>query len=106
MTALEQRLKASILLVGGFRLYTLPGEIDAINFAPRVRVPTLMINGRHDFGFPVETSQKPLLRLLGVPEKDKRHALMDSGHMPNRNDVIRESLDWLDRYLGTVNMKQ
>jgi len=28
--------------------------------------------------------------------------LFDSGHVPPWPDVIRESLDWLDRYLGPV----
>jgi len=41
-----------------------------------------------------------MFRLLGTPEKDKRHALFDSGHVPPRNDIIRETLDWLDHYLG------
>jgi len=44
---------------------TLP-EVDPFNFAPRVRQPTLMLNGRYDFAFPVETSQLPLFQLLGT----------------------------------------
>jgi hypothetical protein len=43
------------------------------------------------------------LRLLGTPEKDKRLVFVDSGHVLMRNpDAIRETLDWLDRYLGPV----
>jgi pimeloyl-ACP methyl ester carboxylesterase len=105
MTTLEQRLKASILLGGGLRLTPRPGEIDALNFAPRVRVPTLMINGRYDTDFPLELSQKPMFRLLGVPDDDKRHAILDAGHFPTKHEIIKESLDWLDRYLGPVDIK-
>jgi hypothetical protein len=61
-----------------------------------------MINGRYDFIFPVETSQQPLFRFLGTKEPDKRYALFDSGHVPPRNDIIRETLNWLDTHLGPV----
>jgi hypothetical protein len=27
---------------------------------------------------------------------------VESGHVPPRNLVVKESLDWLDRYLGPV----
>ena len=37
-----------------------PQEIDPLNFASRVQVPTLMVNGKADFQFPLETSQRPL----------------------------------------------
>ncbi len=63
-----------------------------------------MINGRHDFFFQYETSQLPMYRWLGTPTEDKRHSVFESGHVPTeRNEVIREILDWLDRYLGAVN---
>ena len=43
-----------------------PPPMDLLNFAPRVRVPTLMVNGRSDFGTLLETQQRPLFRLLGA----------------------------------------
>jgi hypothetical protein len=52
--------------------------------------------------FPVETSQLPLFRLLGTPEKDKRHVIYETGHAVPRKEFIREGLDWLDKYLGPV----
>jgi hypothetical protein len=67
-----------------------------------VRIPVLMENGRHDFNYPLEESQRPLFRLLGTPEADKKHVLFESGHVPPFPDVVRETLDWLDRYLGPV----
>jgi len=67
----------------------------------------LMINGRHDFIFPLETNLNVLFRLLGAPAKDKRHALLDSGHFPfPMRDAIKEILNWLDRYLGPVQPQQ
>jgi hypothetical protein len=56
----------------------------------------LMVNGRHDFIFPLETSQKPLFQALGTREPDKRHILYDGGHrnLVTRPDLIGEILDW------------
>jgi dienelactone hydrolase len=102
VTAIEPRFKASVLFGGGLPELALPAEIDPINFAPRIRVPTLMINGRADFSYPLETSQLPLFKLLGPPADRKRHALFDGGHIPKIHDVIREVLDWFDRYLGPI----
>ena len=62
-----------------------------------------MLNGRYDFFFPLDTSQKPMYQLLGTHEEHKRHVVADGGHSVPRALLIRESLDWLDRYLGPVN---
>jgi dienelactone hydrolase len=102
LTALEPRFKASILLGGGVIGVPRPAEIEPINFAPRVRVPTLMVSGRQDFARPIETQQRPLFNLLGPPPDQKRFALFEGGHIPRLQDIIREMLDWLDRYLGPV----
>jgi len=101
-TALDKRFKTSILLAGGFWEFKSPPEIDLVNFAPRVTLPTLMLSGRDDFRFPLELSQQPMFRALGTPDKDKRHALVEGGHVPPRAAIIKEILDWLDRYLGPV----
>jgi eukaryotic-like serine/threonine-protein kinase len=77
-------------------------EVDQANFAPRVRVPTLMINGRHDFFNPYETSQRPLFELLGTPARDKELRVLEAGHVPDPRDIIRESNAWFDRYLGPI----
>jgi eukaryotic-like serine/threonine-protein kinase len=99
----EGRVKAAILQGGGLPLSKPLPEVDAFNFAPRVTMPVLMLNGRYDFEVPLEASQKPLFRLLGTPEKDKRHALFDAGHADYpMTGLIKELLDWLDRYLGSV----
>ena len=101
LTAIERRFKASVLLAGGLTLDRRMPEVDPIHFAPRVSVPTLMINSRQDLNFPVESSQLPMFRLLGTPEKDKRHVLYPYGHVPQlTNEMIRQILDWLDHYLG------
>jgi serine/threonine protein kinase len=106
MTAVEPRFAAGVLLSGG--LYRFPEDWPPAavpqNFAPRSTVPTLMINGRADFGAPVETNIRPMFDLLGTPDEHKRLLLLDGGHVPSSaNEVIRAVLDWLDRYLGPVD---
>lgn len=102
--ALETRFRAAVLRHGGFWLgrNVLP-EWDSVTFAPRVRVPVLMLNGRFDSTFPVQGSQIPMFERLGTPADSKRHVLFDVGHdFPPRNDMIRETLDWLDAHMGKV----
>ena len=99
----ERRLKAAVLLSVG--LFDAPGlpEADPLNFLPRFTVPTLMMCGRSDFVLPPETSQLPMFRLLGAPEKEKQVRYWEGGHMPPNLQVpIREALAWFDRYLGPV----
>jgi dienelactone hydrolase len=98
--ALERRFKAAVFWSGGFRLNRPLAEVDALNFAPHVATPILMLNGREDFTFPVEESQQPMFRLLGTPNADKQHVLYDGGHVFPFARVQKDSLEWLDRYLG------
>ena len=100
--AVEPRFKACLLILGGFYLQHSAPEVDAFNFAPRVNVPVLLLNGRFDFFYPVDTSQFSMFRLFGVPETQKRRVVYDTGHNIPRPDLVRETLDWLDRYLGSV----
>jgi dienelactone hydrolase len=102
MLALEPRLKVGVLYVAGFLVQKRHPEADPINFVSRVTSPVLMLNGKYDFLFPEETSQIPLYRLLGTAPEHKRHFVYESGHSLPRTVLIRETLDWLDRYLGPV----
>ncbi|MEO6081146.1 MAG: SUMF1/EgtB/PvdO family nonheme iron enzyme [Steroidobacteraceae bacterium] len=103
LLALEPRLKAAVLLSGGLDNSTLSPLIDGVNHAPRVRIPVLMVNGRYDEILSVEDAQKPLFRLLGTPDKDKRHVVLEYGHgSPPRAQVLMETLGWFDKYLGPV----
>jgi len=61
-----------------------------------------MLNGRFDFLFPVDSSQEPMFRLLGTPKEHKRRVVYDTEHDIPRIEMIKESINWLDRYLGPV----
>jgi hypothetical protein len=62
-----------------------------------------MINGRYDSFFTYETAIKPMFDLLGTPEEHKALKLYETDHIPPKNEFIKETLVWLDRYLGPVN---
>jgi eukaryotic-like serine/threonine-protein kinase len=87
---------------GGFYWENSLPEVDQINFAPRVKIPTLMMNGRYDFIFPIETAQRQMFQWLGTPPEHKRHVIVESGHVPPTPLLAEEVLPWLDRYLGPV----
>jgi cephalosporin-C deacetylase-like acetyl esterase len=106
LPAVEDRIKVCVLIVPGFHLQKSLPEVDELNFAPRVKVPVLMLNGRFDFIFPVETSQLPMFRLLGTPKEHKRRVVYETGHNIPRHELIKETIDWLDRYLGPVNRRE
>ncbi len=53
----------------GFYLQQRLPEVDQLNFAPRVKAPVLMLNGRFDFIWPPTPSQEPMFRLLYQPTK-------------------------------------
>jgi hypothetical protein len=103
MTAMDERFKASVLISGGLHPHRAPPHADALNFVPRVKAPTLMVTGKHDFFFPYDRSQKPMLDLLTLPDSHKRWRAFDSGHtITERAELHKEVLAWLDRFLGRV----
>ncbi len=105
MTAVEQRFRTAIFFVGGLMMQDVQPMSDPFNFLPRVTIPTFMFNGRYDSFFPVETAIQPFYANLGTPEVDKKLTITDSNHFVSAysaNQLISESLDWLDKYLGAV----
>ncbi len=95
--AIEERLKVSILNAGGMRGDALP-EVNPINYVSRVKIPTLMLNGKYD----LHLYFKPMFDLLGTPAADKRLILYDTDHIIPLNESIKESIKWLDKYFGPV----
>jgi hypothetical protein len=61
-----------------------------------------MISGRHDVLRPVATYQTPMFESIGTPDDLKHHAILEGGHAPPQSQLSRETLDWLDQYLGPV----
>jgi dienelactone hydrolase len=98
--AVEPRIKAAVLNVGGLAGWRFLPEVDPFNFVPRVRTPVLMINGEHDIVFPYETSQRPMFARLGTPAEHKRLHISPAAHLVPLDELITETLGWFDQYLG------
>jgi formylglycine-generating enzyme required for sulfatase activity/dienelactone hydrolase/predicted Ser/Thr protein kinase len=104
--AVEPRLSLALLNVGGFYLQAALPEADAVNFAPRVKIPVLMLNGRFDFFYPTDTSQEPMFAALGTPAEHKRRVVYDASHTIPRNEMIKEFVGWMDKYWGASSPRQ
>ena len=101
-TLLQDRLQTAIFLDGGFFLDAPPAGGDQADFAPRMKKPVLMVNGRYDYVFSEAQSQEPFFKMLGTPAADKRHVLFDTPHDVSQlhPQLARTVLDWLDHYMG------
>ncbi|MBF8247524.1 MAG: serine/threonine protein kinase [Bacteroidetes bacterium] len=100
VTAAEGRIKTAILIAGGFGY----GRTLLFGFAERVKIPTLMVNGKYDQIFPYEATQVPFFKTLGTPKEHKRHVVFEAAHSldEKRAEMIKVNLEWLDKYLGPV----
>ena len=108
--ALEDRIKAAILVNGGCWIWQggpMPSA-DPMRFAAHIKVPTLMLNGRYDAIFFYDKSQEPLFELIGTASEHKVHKIYPTGHGIGgvyREQKRRDVLEWLDKYLGPVDRK-
>jgi len=101
--AVDPRIKAVVIALGGLDFGSSLPEVDTINFLPHVKQPVLMLNGHYDFFFPEQSTQVPFYNLLGSRKDQKKRAVYDTGHAIPRNELIKETLNWLDLYLGPAN---
>jgi serine/threonine protein kinase/predicted esterase len=100
MLAVEPRFRAGVLYVGGLSLKPTQPVVEPLNFAPRVKTPVLMLNGRYDPIYPLETQSMPLFDMLG--SEHKAHYIAEGSHNVPYVELVRESLRWLDTYVGPV----
>ena len=93
-TLLQNRLRGAVFLDGGYFLMSPEPGTDQADFAPRMKKPVLMVNGRYDYTFPVQTAQDPLFRMLGTPPADKRHVILETPHdvTQDRPALVKEVL--------------
>jgi alpha-beta hydrolase superfamily lysophospholipase len=91
----------NISLVG-----TLAAPRSVVTHLPSLTVPTLLVQGRHDFLFDIDQAEAAYKALAGP----KRLYLGDLGHPPASNPVAEQpttfglAVQWFDRFLkGTPN---
>ncbi len=83
-TAVNPRFQASILFAGHLHAHQMddPPEVIPLHFAPRSKVPVVLINGTRDFISPVKTSLEPMLAFQGAPDEDKKLVLLKGRSYP------------------------
>jgi len=102
LAAVDDRFHAVVLLGGGIdeRLQPTLPEASSINFAPYIRPPKLLLNGRDDEEHPWLTRALPLWNLLREP---KQLVLVPGGgHMPPLEARVPAINRFLDQTLGPV----
>lgn len=102
--AVDDRYKSIMLISSGMPEYVeqrLP-EINGVNFVPYYAAPTLVLNGRFDEIYSINTHVRPLFNLLPHP---KRLEIVESGHVPPLEMSVPIMRGWLDETLGPVDAK-
>jgi formylglycine-generating enzyme required for sulfatase activity/tRNA A-37 threonylcarbamoyl transferase component Bud32 len=102
LAAVDDRFHAVVLLGGGIdeRVQPTLPEASNINFAPYIRPPKLLLNGRDDEEHPWLTRALPLWNLLREP---KQLVLVPGGgHMPPLEARVPAINRFLDQTLGPV----
>ncbi|MGH7548140.1 MAG: SUMF1/EgtB/PvdO family nonheme iron enzyme, partial [Gemmatimonadales bacterium] len=102
LAAVDDRFRAVILVGGGIdeRLQPTLPEAANYNFAPFIRAPKLLLNGRDDEEHPWFTRALPLWVLLREP---KKLVLVEgAGHVPPLEARVPAINEFLDQTLGPV----
>ncbi len=103
-SVIEPRVKANVLVASALRSGGRP-EVEIMNFLPRMQAPTLIINGEYDSVIPGIFGGQKMYENLGLPDEDKKLYLSKSDHIPNREDLVRETTIWYDKYMGSVTIE-
>ncbi len=105
LLAVENRVDAAVFHLGGLACRETTPESWEGSYAPRVKTPVLMLNGRYDTALPADTCARPLLELLGTDEEDKKLLVYETDHFIPEITLIKETLPWFDRHLGPVGVE-
>jgi dienelactone hydrolase len=73
--------------------------VDPVNALPRIHVPTLLMSGELDPYITPDDARRSFA-LLGADASDKKHVWGQGTHFIPRDLMIRETLEWLDKYFG------
>lgn len=99
--AINQRYSSVILVASGglsTTLSRLTADMNPFHFAPHIRAPKLVLNGRYDDWCP-ETSVRPFFGLLQAP---KKRLQFEGAHMPPPEIAVPIINSFLDETLGPV----
>ncbi len=103
-TAVEDRYRSIVFVGAGIFTPYLPAlpEANQVNFAPHVKPPKLVLQGKYDEILVYKTMTIPFYELMAEP---KRLELVDGGHMPPLEIRVSIINNWLDETLGPIKFK-
>ena len=102
LTTVDTRFAAAAFLGGGLQplFERILPEARPINFAPRMKMPKFLLNGRFDELFPPDLTARPLYDVWPEP---KRLQIEETGHLLSVEARGRVLKEWLDETLGPVD---
>ncbi len=101
LAAVEGRYRGVVLIGAGLSRRGAPVQpaADAVNFAPHIRIPKLIVQGTYDEDIPLKTAAEPLFKLLSEPKELYKY---EGGHVPPIDVLLKATAGWLDQHLGPV----
>ena len=78
---------------------TIMAAANPTNFAPHIRAPKLIVQGRYDEDTPARTAAEAAVQAADRAQTD---ALYDGGHVPSIEVMMSATSGWLDETLGRV----
>lgn len=103
---MDNRFKCNILISNGIHQEDqkiLPEEINPVNFLPRYKGITYIMNGKYDEVVYYSDSVLPAFNLLPEP---KKIAALNTAHVPPLAMRVPLINKWLDESLGPINYKK
>ena len=96
LLAIDDRIKAAVLCVGGLMMQKSKKEVEAHYYIRRIKTPILHIVGKEDGIFSYEKSYKPWKNLIGTPnDKLKLIELDNVGHGLPGDTIVKNHLNWI-----------
>ena len=101
LAALEDRYAGVYFMGAGITKTDLQTirEASPINFAPHIRAPKYILNGRYDEDTPMKTQCEPLFKLFREPKKLE---IFEGGHVPSSEILVPSLNKFLDETLGPM----
>ena len=96
LLAIDDRIKAAVICVGGLMLQKSKKEVEAHYYIRRIKTPILHIIGKEDGIFGYEENYKPWKKLIGTPkDKLKLIELENVGHGLPWDTIIKHHSNWI-----------
>ncbi len=96
LLAIDDRIKAAVICVGGLMLQKSKKEVEAHYYVRRIKTPILHIIGKEDGIFGYEENYKPWKKLIGTPkDKLKLIELDNVGHGLPWDTIIKHHSNWI-----------